>query len=208
MGGLVSVAVGSIGLVCWWFDRECEHDCIWDLPEYTAAAIVCFNIYLCLSENSAFAWGSARGRSCATEKALVTESFCLLMTVNSKRSLEQLPPSGLTVCRCSRAKCYKAISGGTEVCLLWLVPIADRSPYADSAFLSFASLAWAECHSSAVQTCLDSPRQYWNCWVMFEYLSQLLHSLKTVHSKEIKESWKWEIRALLQNSILLNELLQ
>lgn len=41
---------------------------------------------------------------------------------NSKfktQSVVQLPPSALTVClRCSGAKCHKAASGGTALCLL------------------------------------------------------------------------------------------
>lgn len=52
----------------------------------------------------------------------------------------QLPLPDFTVSQCSRAKCYKAISGGTKVCLLWLVLIADRSPHADRSFLPFATL--------------------------------------------------------------------
>lgn len=70
-GGLVSVAASSVGLVCWWFGR------VWARLHQRSPRIYCccqcLNIYLCLSGNAAFAWGSARGRSCATEIALDTE---------------------------------------------------------------------------------------------------------------------------------------
>lgn len=56
-----------------------------------------------------------------------------------------LPLPDFTVSQCSRAKCYKAISGGTKVCLLWLVLIADRSPHADRSFLPFATLQVFRC---------------------------------------------------------------
>lgn len=112
-----------------------------------------------------------REELCCRSSSSYWVSFRLLRTVNSKHSQLQLPPPDFTVSQGLRTKCYKAISGGTKICLLWLVLIADRSSHADRSFLSFARLAWAECCSSSVGTCLDSPRQYWNGWVMFEYLS-------------------------------------
>lgn len=102
-----------------------------------------------------------RGRSCAAEVALVTDFLFADDSKLETQNLLQLRPPALAVSQCSRAKCYKAVSGGTEVCLLWLVLIADRSPHANRSFLSFASLARVECCSSGGQMCLDSPRQYW-----------------------------------------------
>lgn len=72
---------------------------------------------------------------------------CLLTAANSKQSLLQVPPPGLTVPLCSRAKCYKAISGGTELnsrfdWFQWLIKPPGRQ-----LFLSLASLPGAECHS-------------------------------------------------------------
>lgn len=119
---------------------------------------------------------------------------CLLADsskTNSKQSLLQLPPPGLTVPLCSRAKCYKAVSGGTEF-LLWLVPMVDQAPKQTAPPLSCQSpWSWvrllrpsdvfelSQASSGIAGWCSST-------WVSCSPASQL-------STQKIKQSWKWEI---------------
>lgn len=163
----------------------------------------CFNFYFCPAENSAFIWDFVRGRNCAAEIALVS-----LLADNSKfptQSPEQLPPSTLTV-----PQVFQSQGSQSHLRRRWsLLALAGfwlliAVPHAGNSFLSFASIAWGECHSSAKSDVFGLFSKHWNCWVKSEYLSQPA----TGHSKEVKQGWKWELGALLHNTFLVSEFLQ